>query len=140
MHGHRNPKPIECTVTVIPVALNVNGASSVGNISGAGSTSYVARWTGTSSLGTGALVDVGTAVGIGTLLPSYPLYVTSSTAADAIYGSSGATSGNGVYGYASGSGATDASGLAHRQGTRQGLHAGATGAQRASGSERHRRR
>lgn len=46
-------------------------ATPTGGITGSGTTSYVARWTGASALGTGVLFDNGTNVGIGTTLPSY---------------------------------------------------------------------
>lgn len=40
-------------------------------VGGTGTTSYVARWTGTSALGTGVLYDNGANVGIGTISPTY---------------------------------------------------------------------
>ncbi|MGC9314333.1 MAG: hypothetical protein ACP5G4_01760, partial [bacterium] len=49
-----------------------------GGISGAGTANYTARWTGTSTLGTGTLFDNGVNVGIGTASPGYNLHVNGS--------------------------------------------------------------
>jgi endosialidase-like protein len=50
-------------------------AAATGSITGSGITNYVARWTGTSTLGTGVLYDNGTDVGIGTTTPATNLSV-----------------------------------------------------------------
>ena len=44
----------------------VGGSGSGGSITGSGTSNYVARWTSSTALGTGALYDNGTQVGIGT--------------------------------------------------------------------------
>ncbi|MHB2027182.1 MAG: beta strand repeat-containing protein, partial [Elusimicrobiota bacterium] len=49
---------------------------------GSGTASYTARWTGTNTLGTGALYDNGTNVGIGTASPGAALEVASSANVD----------------------------------------------------------
>lgn len=50
-----------------------------GGVSGSGTSNHVARWTGTSTLGTGVIYDNGTSVGIGTTSPSARLNVVSSS-------------------------------------------------------------
>ncbi|RKZ30519.1 hypothetical protein DRQ33_07800, partial [bacterium] len=68
-----------------------------GGVSGSGTSNYLARWTGTTSLGTGATQDDGTYVGIGTSPSSlYRLYV-SSGAFSGIY-TSGSSYGISAYG------------------------------------------
>ncbi|MFZ2587783.1 MAG: tail fiber domain-containing protein [Alphaproteobacteria bacterium] len=44
-------------------------------LSGSGTTNYVAKWTGTSALGTGLIYDTGTYVGIGTTIPGAALEI-----------------------------------------------------------------
>jgi hypothetical protein len=46
-----------------------------GGVSGSGSTNYVAKWTGSSSIGNSIIYDNGTNVGIGTTAPGYKLDV-----------------------------------------------------------------
>ena len=60
------------------LAFNSSGdiiTTSNGGVGGSGTTSYVARWTGTNTLGIGVLYDNGTNVGINTTSPSYTLDV-----------------------------------------------------------------
>ena len=54
---------------------NLITVSSAGGVSGSGTTNYVARWTNSSTLGTGVLYDDGTNVGIGTTNPTSKLHV-----------------------------------------------------------------
>ncbi len=54
------------------------------NITGIGTTNYLAKWTSTSSLGTSVMYDDGTRVGIGTTNPARKFHVTSSTWNDGI--------------------------------------------------------
>lgn len=66
------------TTNPMPISL---GTSS-GVIAGSGATNYVARWTGTTTLGTGVLYDNGTNVGIGSTSPTAPLVIGSQAITD----------------------------------------------------------
>ncbi len=69
-----------------------------GGVSGSGTSNYVARWTGTSTLGTGVLYDNGTDVGIGTTSPLNDLHVqTTGSASSARIGYSSAYYDNRLY-------------------------------------------
>jgi hypothetical protein len=53
----------------------INSWPSGGGISGSGTTNYITKWTGSSSLGNSIIYDNGTNVGIGTTTPGYKLDV-----------------------------------------------------------------
>lgn len=55
-------------------AITITGTSS-GTVAGTGTANLVARWTASTTLGTGVLYDTGTRLGIGTSSPSYALEV-----------------------------------------------------------------
>ena len=58
----------------------LSGGGGGGGVTGSGTTNYVARWTGSSSIGTGVLYDNGTNVGISNFSPSTKFAVTGDVA------------------------------------------------------------
>jgi hypothetical protein len=73
-----------------------------GGISGSGSTSYIPKFSGSSSVGNSQLYDNGTNVGLGTTNPSARLHVSNSTGTNGILGET--STGHGVRGYSNSSG------------------------------------
>jgi len=59
------------------IDLQLNGASSASGVTGSGTTNYVTKWTGATTVGTSALYDNGTEVGIGTNSPANALDISS---------------------------------------------------------------
>jgi hypothetical protein len=57
-------------------------ASGIGDISGSGTSNYLAKFTGTKSIGNSLIYDAGKQVGIGTTTPAYKLTVVDNTTAE----------------------------------------------------------
>lgn len=88
-------------LTPTPYALYTPTAGSVPDgITGSGTANYLAKFTGTDTIGNSAVYEAGGKVGIGTPAPSHALHVESS-GAKAIFGESTASGGMGVHGLAS---------------------------------------
>jgi hypothetical protein len=77
--------PTDTNATDTVCLLTLNNCNTSGTTQGTGTTNYVARFTGTSTLGTGLLYDNGSLVGVGTTTGSYALNVNGSAGATTLY-------------------------------------------------------
>jgi len=79
--------PFNVTSTTVNTNLNadlLDGLHATSFLSAAaGTTNYLAKFTGANSVGNSLIYDNGTYIGIGTTSPSYPLYVTDASTTDA---------------------------------------------------------
>lgn len=71
--------PANCSAGYYPLGIAANGAvesctlAATGGLTGSGTTNYMSKWTGASSLGNSTVFDNGTNVGIGTTAPGSKL-------------------------------------------------------------------